>query len=140
MLGSTLLNSCPTLNHVTTLTGQQVDVTIGCVPQRLGSEVAEALPDFDAAGLATVFKALGSPIRLRLLAVMQAAPAGEACVCELVDDAGLAQSTVSHHLAVLIASGLVRRDRRGTWVWYAIVPDRLAAVRDVLARPGVLVD
>jgi ArsR family transcriptional regulator, arsenate/arsenite/antimonite-responsive transcriptional repressor len=80
-----------------------------------------------------VFKALGSPIRLRLLAVMQARPTGEACVCDLVDYVGLAQPTVSHHLGILMAAGLVRREQRGTWAWYALVSERLESVRELLA-------
>jgi ArsR family transcriptional regulator len=52
----------------------------------------------DAVRVAAVFKALSSPIRLRLLAAMQAAPAGEACVCDLADEVGVSQPTVSHHL------------------------------------------
>jgi ArsR family transcriptional regulator len=86
--------------------------------------------------MATVFKALGSPIRLRLLAVMQARSNGEACVCDLVDYIGLAQPTVSHHLGVLMAAGLVRREQRGTWAWYTLVPERLESVRELLTRPG----
>lgn len=92
----------------------------------------------DVKGMATVFKALGSPIRLRLLALMQARSGGEACVCDLVDYVGLTQSTVSHHLGVLVDAGLVRRERRGTWAWYALVPERLDAVRELLAGPDDL--
>lgn len=88
--------------------------------------------DVDAVGMARVFKALASPVRLRMLAVIQATPGDEACVCQLVDDAGLAQSTVSHHLTVLVDSGLVRREQRGTWVWYSLVPQRLEALRELL--------
>jgi ArsR family transcriptional regulator, arsenate/arsenite/antimonite-responsive transcriptional repressor len=83
--------------------------------------------------MASVFKALGSPIRLRLLAMMQARSGGEACVCDLVEYVGLSQPTVSHHLGVLMAAGLVRRERRGTWMWYALVPERLVAARELLA-------
>lgn len=133
-LGSTSINRCPTLIGVTPLAGPPAEPAFECVPQDLGERVVEAQPDFDAAGLATVFKALGSPARLRLLAVIQASAAGEACVCELVEEAGVAQSTVSHHLAVLVSSGLLRRERRGTWAWYTLVPERLATVRELLSR------
>ena len=105
-----------------------------CVPA-LRADMA----DLDAVRVAAVFKALSSPIRLRLLTAIQAAPAGEACVCDLADGVGLAQPTVSHHLAVLIAAGVARRDRRGTWAWYALVPDGLDAVRALVSEPIVLV-
>ena len=88
--------------------------------------------------MASVFKALGSPIRLRLLALIQASSECGVCVCDLVDVAGVAQSTVSHHLGVLAASGLVRQERRGAWTWYILEPNRLEAVRELLATRGEL--
>lgn len=103
-----------------------------CGPVRAVSEIVRPVVPvvpLDDVALAAVFKALGSPIRLRLLAVIQASVLGEACVCDLVDSVGLSQSTVSHHLATLVAAGLLRREQRGTWAWYALVPERLEAAR-----------
>jgi ArsR family transcriptional regulator len=40
---------------------------------------------------------------------------------------------VSHHLKVLGDAGLVEGDRRGKWVWYRIIPERLEALRGALA-------
>jgi ArsR family transcriptional regulator len=74
------------------------------------------------------FKALADPARVALLARL--AQADEVCVCHLVDGSGLAQPTVSHHLAILRRAGLVSCERRGTWAYYRLEPD---AVRD-LAR------
>jgi ArsR family transcriptional regulator len=125
---------------VTTLIGSEAEVAYDCGPSRRSSVLVEPVENLDAAGIAAVFKALSSPVRLRLIAVIQARPFGEACVCELVDVAGVAQSTVSHHLAALVTSGLVRRERRGTWVWYSLVPGRLEAVRALLECPGLLAD
>jgi ArsR family transcriptional regulator len=48
---------------------------------------------------------------------------------------GLSQPTVSHHLKVLYEAGLLDRERRGTWVYYRIVSEQLAALRDALAAP-----
>lgn len=93
-----------------------------------------------AAKMASVFKALGSPIRLRLLALIQAASERGVCVCDLVDAAGVAQPTVSHHLGVLAAGGLVRRERRGTWAWYILEPHGLDAVRELLTTGSDLDD
>lgn len=125
--------------RVTILIGHELgitDITETCAPRRRSFADGEASSQVDAIGIAAVCKALGSPIRLRLLRVMQARPAGEACVCELVDAAGVAQSTVSHHLAVLVTSGLVRREQRGTWAWYALVPERLETARTLLGPAG----
>jgi ArsR family transcriptional regulator len=87
----------------------------------------------DAAELASAFAALADPARLRLLSLIAAQPTGEVCACDLVEPLGKSQPTVSHHLKVLYEAGLVDRDKRGTWVWYRVVPERLAALRAALA-------
>ncbi len=87
----------------------------------------------DAEQLALGFKAIADPGRLQLLNFIAAQPSGEACVCHLMKPLDVKQPTVSHHLKVLYEAGLVDRERRGTWVYYRIVPERLAALRDALA-------
>ena len=88
-----------------------------------------------AAELAAGFAALADPARLRLLSLIAAQPAGEVCACDLVEPLGKSQPTVSHHLKVLYEAGLVDRDKRGTWVWYRVVPGRLASLRTALGAP-----
>ncbi|MFQ5668851.1 MAG: ArsR/SmtB family transcription factor, partial [Candidatus Binatia bacterium] len=83
--------------------------------------------------LADSFKALADPARLRLLSFIGAQRSAEACVCHLTDSVGLSQPTVSHHLRVLHEAGLLERERRGYWVYYRVVPERLAALREALA-------
>jgi ArsR family transcriptional regulator len=94
--------------------------------------VIEALTEDDAAGLARGFKALGDPVRLRLLSLIAARAGGEVCVCELTDAFTLTGPTISHHLRVLREAGLIDCQRRGTWVYYWIVPARLAALSQLL--------
>lgn len=65
-----------------------------------------------------VLRALADPVRLRLF-VRIAAAADEICVCDL-DDVGVSQPTVSHHLRRLREAGLIACRRRGTWVYYRI--------------------
>ena len=89
-----------------------------------------------AAELAKGFHALADPARLRLLSLIAAQPAGEVCACDLVEPLGKSQPTVSHHLKVLFEAGLVAREKRGTWVWYRVAPERLAALRDALRPPA----
>jgi ArsR family transcriptional regulator len=91
----------------------------------------------DAEQLAQSFKAIAEPARLQLLSFIAAQPSGEACVCYLTKPLEISQPTVSHHLKVLYDAGLLDRERRGTWVWYRIVPERLAALRDALAVPEI---
>jgi ArsR family transcriptional regulator len=100
------------------------------------SVLESALDDEEAARLATAFQALADPVRLRLLSLIAAAPAGEVCACELVGPLGRSQPTVSHHLRTLYEAGLVERERRGSWVWYRVAPGRLEALRAALAPPS----
>jgi ArsR family transcriptional regulator len=86
----------------------------------------------DAERMATAFRVLADPARLRLLNLIAAHPDGEACVCDLIDPLGLAQPTVSHHLKVLNEAGLLEREKRGTWVYYRAVPDALDSLREAL--------
>ena len=89
-----------------------------------------------AEDLAAIFKALADPGRLRLLSFIAAQPAAEACVCHLTEPSGLSQPTVSHHLKVLTAAGLLERERRATWMFYRLVPERVEALRQALALPA----
>jgi ArsR family transcriptional regulator len=98
------------------------------------ASVLAAPLDWDhAAELARGFAALGDPSRLQILSMLAASPEGEVCVCEFVEPLGKSQPTVSHHLKVLADVHLVEGDRRGKWVWYRIVPDRLETLRRALA-------
>jgi ArsR family transcriptional regulator, arsenate/arsenite/antimonite-responsive transcriptional repressor len=90
----------------------------------------------DAEALATAFKAIADPGRLRLLSFIAGQPGAEACVCNLIQPLGLAQPTVSHHLRVLTEAGLLARERRGTWMFYRLVPERVEALRQALALPS----
>ena len=93
-------------------------------------------PRFDEAQaelIARSFAALADPVRLRLLAHVAAAGDDEVCACELGEVVDRAQPTISHHMKILHDAGLITRDKRGLWVWYRIVPERLDALRAVLA-------
>jgi ArsR family transcriptional regulator len=102
-----------------------------CCPSVLRSELA---PD-RADELATAFKAIADSGRLRLLSFIAAQPESEACVCNLVEPLGLSQPTVSHHLRVLSDAGLLTRERRGTWIFYRLVPEKVEDLRAALALP-----
>lgn len=83
------------------------------------------LDEDQAADLARVFKALGDPVRLRLLSMI-ASREGEVCVCEMTPAFELSQPTISHHLKLLRQAGLIDCERRGTWVYYWVLPAALA--------------
>ena len=105
------------------------------IPVSIGS--APALPDLDAAqDPARTFKALGDPVRLRILAIIAGSEAGEVCVCDLNTEFDLSQPTISHHLKLLREAGLISGERRGTWSFYRITPGRMreaVLVLDALA-------
>jgi ArsR family transcriptional regulator len=105
---------------------------VPCCPPVLEGRLTKG----DADQLAEAFKAIADPARLKLLSFIAAQPSGEACVCYLMKPLGLSQPTVSHHLRILFEAGLLDRERRGTWVFYRIVAERLAALREVLAIPA----
>ncbi|MEV0171138.1 metalloregulator ArsR/SmtB family transcription factor [Streptomyces sp. NPDC050803] len=90
----------------------------------------------EAERLAAVLKAIADPTRLQLLRLIERAPQGEACVADLTDCLGLRQPTVSHHLKVMTEAGLLTRERRGTWVWYAVDHEGLRRVREILEPAG----
>jgi ArsR family transcriptional regulator len=93
----------------------------------------------EAGGLAALFKAIGDPVRLRLLSLIASHEGGEACVCELTAAFDLTGPTISHHLKVLREAGLIGSQRRGTWVFYWINPDLLIRMSGVLdVRTGQL--
>ena len=91
----------------------------------------------EAERLAAALKVVADPTRLRLLSLLASHPGGEACVCDLVTPLGLSQPTISHHLKVLHEAGLLARARRGTWVYYRLLPERLQPLRDALGAPAV---
>jgi ArsR family transcriptional regulator len=87
----------------------------------------------DAEKLAAALKAIADPSRLRLLSLIQAQPGHEACVCHLTAPLGLRQPTVSHHLKVLLNAGLVEREQRGSWAYFRVREEPLAALRELLS-------
>ncbi len=89
----------------------------------------EALSEGEARMLAEWYSVLADPTRLRLLSLIAAT--GEACAaCDLVEPLGVSQPTVSHHLKVLREAGLVESEKRGRWIYYVPIPERL----DILSR------
>ena len=94
---------------------------------------APTLTDDEAGATAELFKALGDPARVRIVNLI--ATSSEAvCACELNDSLGLSQPTVSHHLKKLTDAGLLEREQRGKWAYFALkrdAVDKLAAVADL---------
>ena len=94
--------------------------------------VREPLSAEQAVELARLFKAMGDPVRLRLLSLIASHAGGEACVCDLTGVFDLTGPTISHHLRVLREAGLISGERRGTWVYYRVHPEALGRLSAVL--------
>jgi ArsR family transcriptional regulator len=90
----------------------------------------------EAATLASIFKALADPHRVRIVNLLSNAPE-PVCVCDFVPELALSQGTVSFHLKKLLSVGLLEREQRGTWAYYSLNRDglgRLAAA--LVSREG----
>jgi ArsR family transcriptional regulator len=98
-----------------------------------GPDVAP-LSDSSRKELAARFKALADPTRVAI--VNRLAATDECCVCDLTGAFELSQPTISHHLRLLREAGLVEASRRGTWAYYRLVPEALAALRAALGAPS----
>ena len=107
--------------------------TVAAIAPSCPPLLQEPLEADSAVQLAGALKAIADPARLRLLSLIQAQPGHEACVCHLTEPLGLSQPTVSHHLKVLLQAGLVEREQRGSWAYFRVCEEPLAALRGVLS-------
>ncbi len=105
--------------------------TLCCSPM-----MREPLSETQSVELAHMFKALGDPVRLRLLSLIASHAGGEACVCDLTDAFALTGPTISHHLKVLREAAVIEGERRGTWIYYRVRPQTLAQLSALLVAPG----
>lgn len=92
----------------------------------------QPLSEDQSVELARAFKAIGEPVRLRLLSLIASHAGGEACVCDLTGAFELAGPTISHHLKVLREAGVITGDRRGTWIYYRVRTEMLAVLSELL--------
>lgn len=122
----------PPLPRVTASAIPPEEVRLGTVPDPDFGLTVAPLEASSATAFAAMFKALGDPVRLRLLSMIASATDGEICVCDLSGAFHLTGPTISHHLRILREAGLVDSDRRGTWVYYRAVPATLILLAGLL--------
>jgi ArsR family transcriptional regulator, arsenate/arsenite/antimonite-responsive transcriptional repressor len=109
------------------------DAAVCCAPlsdNALSAEQAERI--------APLLKALGDPVRLRLMSLVASHPGGEVCVCDLNSAFDLSQPTISHHMKVLHEAGLVDREKRGVWVYYRARTAALASLAALIGNPAAV--
>ena len=86
--------------------------------------------------LALALKAMGDETRLNLLLTIskEESPDG-ACICDLTPDTKLAQSTVSHHMKILVEAGLLSRTQKGKWAHFSLTPTAEMIMTALNVRP-----
>ncbi|OJV65714.1 MAG: transcriptional regulator [Clostridiales bacterium 38-18] len=67
--------------------------------------------------VAKVFKAFCDSNRLQIIESLQH---GEKCACNLLEELQIVQSTLSHHMKILIESQVVIQRRNGKWTYYQL--------------------
>lgn len=87
--------------------------------------------DLEFEKLADIYKALGDPTRLKIIALLNLR---DFCVCELVPIFNISQPAVSKHMSRLKTAGLVRETRRGQWVFYSLNNEALDTVGKSLGK------
>lgn len=88
--------------------------------------VAEKMPPEDELyDLAELFKIFGDSTRIRILFVLFEA---EVCVCDLAEALKMTQSAISHQLAILRNSRLVKARREGKQVFYSLADDHVRTI------------
>lgn len=97
---------------------------------RVGRGDLELLPEREASALAALGKALGDPIRLQMVRLLEQRL--DLCTCEFEELLGMAQSKVSYHLKILLRAGIVARELHGTWSHYRL------RNKDLLEQLGTL--
>lgn len=101
--------------------------SVGCCSLTDGPIGAEA-----AQRAAGMLKALADPMRLRLLSHVAAQGCEAVCSCDLTEELGISQPTVSHHMKKLVDAGLLTREQRGKWAHYSVVPTAFAELRGMM--------
>jgi ArsR family transcriptional regulator len=102
---------------------------INCCTPLAGSDLTEER----AVEMEAVLKALADRHRLRIVNLLLRAGGQPVCVCEVQPLLGLSQGTVSHHLKQLVEAGLVRRETRGTYSYFSLIPGALDSVAELFA-------
>ena len=85
----------------------------------------------DTEELARAYKALGDENRLRMVRMI--AEADDICACHLLDEFDFSQPTLSHHIKVLCAAGLIECRREGKWMHYSLNAEHVGSMRDSLS-------
>ena len=109
------------------------DKALGCDCEVIHAEAVARVrrhmpPDRDFYGLATLYKMFSDPTRVRILWALHCS---DLCVCDLAVLLGMRKSAISHQLKSLRLANLVRCNRQGKVVFYALADDH---IHDIFAK------
>jgi ArsR family transcriptional regulator, lead/cadmium/zinc/bismuth-responsive transcriptional repressor len=94
-------------------------------PSRIQEARLHEIDDSTSLRLAEIFKVLGDPTRIKLLALLSA---NEMCVCDIADALQMGQSAISHQLRVLRTARLVKFRKEGKEAWYSLDDDHVVGL------------
>lgn len=78
---------------------------------------------------AKVFKAFDDINRLKILEFLNN---GEQCACDILTQLNISQSTLSHHMKILVESGVVSNRKEGKWTYYSISEEGLNRAKSII--------
>ncbi len=96
------------------------------------------LSDAQAIELERLFKALADRHRVKILNLLARAGDEAICVCDFTEPLGLKQPTVSYHLKLLTETGLLQREKRGSFAYYRLADGALDRLSGLVSAPAVL--
>ena len=112
------------------------DSAADCAPHCSVPLSTSRLSQDDAAQLSSVFKAMAHPTRVQLMNLLVGSRFA-VCAYDLQVAMGIPQSTISHHLKLLVGSGLVNRQQRGIWAYFSINVEAMRALSLVVSLDDV---
>lgn len=77
-----------------------------------------------------IFKAFCDDTRLMILDILKS---GEKCACILLENLNISQSTLSHHMKILVESGIVLARKEGKWTHYIISKEGIEKAKNILS-------
>ena len=105
---------------------------VACCTPVAGSSLADA----DAAELERLLRSIADRHRLKILNMLVRAQGAPICVCEFTGELDVPQQNVSYHLKQLVDAGVVVRERRGRYSYYALANGALNHIAALVALPG----
>ena len=104
---------------------------VDCCTPVAGSSLGEG----DAVELERLLRSVADRHRLRILNMLVRASGAPICVCEFTTELGVPQQNVSYHLKQLVEAGVIVRERRGRYSYFALVEGALDHIAALVALP-----